>query len=240
MELPTWFERFRSLTGCSNVPVLVCVRTTMSTHTERGKTPHSSTVQRRVAMDVFASQRILKLRRPQKRRTHLTNSNRVAVCGVALLLIVSSLSYSFFPVMANAGQGTFVLDLTGYSLNGNLQNAIVKTSSVSMNMILNGNLQTSIGQVPITASGVWVGTRNGSRVSGLIQGVSGTVHACFLFWCGKATFIGQGEWSGTLSSTQGTGVFDGTITFTTSDFPQIHLNQPALITGTWTADFQLI
>jgi hypothetical protein len=170
---------------------------------------------------------------------HMTNSNRVTVFGVALLLIVASLSYSFLPVMASAGQGTFALDLTGHSLNGNLQNAIVKTDSVSMNMILNGNIQTSIGQVPITANGVWVGTRNGTKLSGSIQDVSGTVHACFLFWCGQATFIGQGEWSGTLNSTQGTGVFDGTITFTSSDFTQIHLGQPAPITGTWTADFQL-
>jgi len=170
---------------------------------------------------------------------HMASSNRVAVFGVALLLIVASLSYSFLPVMASAGQGTFALDLTGYSLNGNLQNAIVNATSVSMNMVLNGNIQTSIGQVPITASGVWVGARNGSSLSGLIQDVSGTVQACFLFWCGKATFIGQGEWSGTLTSTQGAGVFDGTITFVSSDFSQIQLNQPAPISGTWTADFQL-
>ncbi len=170
----------------------------------------------------------------------MTNLNRVTVFGVALLLLVASLSYSFLPVMADAGQGTFALDLTGYSLNGNLENAIVNTNSVSMNMILNGNLQTSIGQIPITASGLWVGARNGSSLSGLIQDVSGTVYACyFLFWCGQATFVGQGEWSGTLTSTQGTGVFDGTITFTSSDFSQIQLNQPAPISGTWTADFQL-
>ena len=169
----------------------------------------------------------------------MTNSNRVAIFGVALLLIVASLSYSFLPVMASGGEGTFALDLTGYSLNGNLQNAIVNVNSVSMNMILNGNLQTSIGQVPITATGLRVGTVNGTNLSGSIQDVSGTVYACFLFWCGQATFIGQGEWSGTLTSTQGTGVFDGTITFTRSDFCQIQLNEPAPITGTWTAEFQL-
>jgi len=169
----------------------------------------------------------------------MTNSNRFAIVGVALLLIVASLSYSFLPVMASSGQGTFALNLTGYSLNGNLQNAIVNTNSVSMNMVLNGNIETSIGPVPITASGLWVGTRNGTSLSGIIQDVSGTVYACFLFWCGTATFIGQGEWSGTLTSTQGTGNFDGTITFTSSDLPQVQLNQPAPITGTWTADFQL-
>ena len=112
----------------------------------------------------------------------MTNSNRVAIFGVALLLIVASLSYSFLPVMASGGQGTFALDLTGYSLNGDLQNAIVNTNSVSMNMILNANLQTSIGQIPITASGLWVGTVNGTNLSGSIQEVSGTVYDCFLFW----------------------------------------------------------
>ena len=169
---------------------------------------------------------------------NMTNSNRVAVFGVALLLIVASLSYSFLPVMASGGQGTFALDLTGYSLSGNLQNAIVDGSSVSMSMALNGNIETSIGQVPIVASGLWVGTLNGTNLSGTIQEVSGTVYACFLFWCGQANFIGQGEWSGTLNSAQGTGVFDGTITFTSSDFSQIQLNQPAPISGTWTTDFQ--
>ena len=165
--------------------------------------------------------------------------NRITVFGVALLLIVASLSYSFLPVMASSGQGTFALDLTGYSLNGDLQNAVVNTNSVSMNMVLNGNLQTSIGQIPITASGLWVGTRNDSSLSGSIQEVSGTVYACYLFWCGQAHFIGYGEWSGTLTSTQGSGVFDGTITFVSSDFSQIQLNQPAPISGTWTADFQV-
>ncbi len=87
------------------------------------------------------------------------------------MLLVATLSYSFLPVMASAGEGTFALDLTGYSLNGNLENAVVNGNSVSMNMILNGNLQTSIGQIPITASGLWVGARNGSILSGSIQEV---------------------------------------------------------------------
>lgn len=169
----------------------------------------------------------------------MTNLNRVAAFCVTFLLIVASLSYCFLPVMATAGQGSFELDLTGYSLNGSLENAILKTTSASMNMILNGDIQTSISQIPITASGVWIGVQNGTKLSGIIRDVSGTVHACFLFWCGKATFIGQGEWSGTLTSIHGAGTFDGTISFTSSDFTQIQLNQPAPITGTWTADFQL-
>lgn len=169
----------------------------------------------------------------------MTNSNRVIVFGVALL-IVASLSYSFLPVMAQSGgQGTLTLNLSGYALDGNLQNAIIQTNSVSMNMVVNTEMQISISQVPITANGVWVGTLNGTNLSGLIQNVSGTVKVCFLFWCGQALFVGQGEWSGTLNSTQGSGAFEGTVTFTSSSISQIHVNQPAPITGTWNADFQL-
>ena len=155
------------------------------------------------------------------------------------MLIVASLSYAFSPVLANSGEGTFAMDLSGNTLNGNLQNAIIKSNSVSLNMILNGYVQTSIGPVPISANGIWVGARNGTLLTGTIQDVTGTVHMCILFWCGQAAFIGQGQWSGTLTSTDGTGTFDGTVTFISSDFSQIHLNQPAPVSGSWNADFQV-
>jgi hypothetical protein len=168
----------------------------------------------------------------------LSTAKRMIIFAAAVLLIAASVNSSFHPVMATQGGGAFALDLNGYTLNGNLENAVVKANSVSMNMVLNGNIPTSFGQVPVTANGIWVGSRNGTSLTGTIQDVSGTLNMCFLFWCGKATFIGQGEWKGTLSATDGTGVFDGTITFTSSDFSQIHLNQPAPISGTWNADFQ--
>ena len=158
---------------------------------------------------------------------------------IGLLLIASSLSYAFSPVLADPGEGTFAMNLSGNTLNGNLQNAIIKSNSVSLSMILNGYVQTSIGPVPIAANGVWVGTRNGTTLTGAIQDVTGTVHMCILFWCGQAAFVGQGQWRGTLASTDGTGTFDGTVTFISSDFSQIHLNQPAPVSGTWNASFQL-
>jgi hypothetical protein len=169
----------------------------------------------------------------------LTTVKRVISFAAALLLIAASVSYSFYPVMATPGVGAFALDLSGTTLNGNLENAIVKSDSVSMNMILNGNIPTSLGQVPVTANGIWTGNRNGTSLTGTIQNVSGIVNMCILFWCGTATFIGQGEWKGNLTVTEGTGVFEGTITFTSSDFSQIHTNQPAPISGTWNADFQV-
>jgi len=158
---------------------------------------------------------------------------------IGVLLIVASLSYAFSPVLADPGNGTFAMNLGSSTVNGNLQNAIIQSNSVSLSMILNGYVQTSIGPVPITANGMWVGLRNGTLLSGDIQDVTGTVHMCILFWCGQATFVGQGQWAGTLASTEGAGTFEGTVTFISSDFSQIHLNQPAPVSGTWSAEFQL-
>jgi len=159
---------------------------------------------------------------------------------VALFLIVASLTSAFSPALATPGQGTFSMTISQTTLNGNLVNTVINANSVSMSMVLNGNLQTSIGQVPITANGNWAGTRNGTALSGTIQDVTGTVHMCLLFWCGQAAFVGQGTWNGNLTTTNaGAGTFEGTITFTSSDFSQIHLNEPAPVSGTWNAEFQL-
>ena len=172
-------------------------------------------------------------------RLPVTSGRRIEILA-ALFLIVASLTYAFAPALASPGQGTFSMTISNTTLNGSLQNTVIQADSVSMNMVLNGNLQTSFGQVPITTNGIWVGTRNGTQLNGTIQDVTGTIHLCFLFWCGQANFIGQGVWNGNLTSTTtGAGSFDGTITFTSSDFSQIHLNEPAPVSGTWNAEFQL-
>ncbi len=172
-------------------------------------------------------------------RLVVTSGRRTEILA-AMLLIVASLTYALAPAFASPGQGSFSMTISNTTLNGDLENTVIKADSVSMSMSLNGNLQTSIGQVPITASGIWVGSRNGTGLTGTIQDVTGTVHMCFLFWCGQASFVGQGVWNGNLATTtNGAGNFDGSITFTSSDFSQIQLNQPAPVSGTWNADFQL-
>jgi len=158
----------------------------------------------------------------------------------AVLLIIASLTGAFLPASASPGQGTFSITISQSTLNGDLVNTAIKADSVSMNMVLNGDLSTSVGQVPITANGVWVGLRNGDALNGTIQDVTGTLHFCILFWCGQAAFVGGGTWNGNLTSTStGGGSFQGTITFVSSDFSQIHLNEPAPVSGTWNAEFQL-
>ena len=169
----------------------------------------------------------------------MTGGRRVELL-LALFLIVASLTTVFSPALATAGQGSFSMTISQTTLNGDLVNSVINADAVTMGMVLNGNLQTSIGQVPITANGNWVGVRNGTGLNGTIQDVTGTVHLCFLFWCGQAQFVGQGTWVGTLTTTStGSGTFEGTITFTSSDFSQIHLNEPAPVSGTWNAEFQL-
>ena len=159
---------------------------------------------------------------------------------IAGFLIVASLTSVFSPALATPGQGTFSITISQNVLNGNLLNSVINGNAVTMSMVLNGNLQTNVGQVPITANGNWVGVQNGTELNGTIQNVTGSLQYCFLFWCGHAQFIGQGTWNGNLTATNmGAGTFEGTITFTSSDFSQIHLNEPAPVSGSWNAEFQL-
>jgi hypothetical protein len=169
----------------------------------------------------------------------LVNVKFVTGSSVLLLLLVLA-AYPFSVVMADSGMGSFTIVLSGYPINGELQNVVVSSDgSISMNMVLDGTVSTSFGPIPITANGVWVGVRNGTTVAGRIENVAGAVNPCFLFWCGTATFFGQGEWSGTLTgnSTLGSGGFEGTITFTNSDFSQLPVGQPEPISGIWNANF---
>ena len=155
-----------------------------------------------------------------------------------------ALLLAFFPAVVQAQSapmaGSFAFALQGYTVQGQLSNAVIHTdNTVSMSMTLDDNLQTSMGAVPISANGEWDGTVSGSMMSGSIQGVSGSIQACYLiFFCGYADFVGNGIWTGTLSAGQGSGTFSGNITFTSSSFSQIQLNQPIPVSGNWNSAFQ--
>lgn len=159
---------------------------------------------------------------------------RIIIYLALLLALVPS------AVFAQSANGSFAFTLSGYTVQGQLSNPVIQAgNSVSMTMTLSDYLQTSIGSIPITGNGEWYGTVNGGTVSGTIQNVSGTVQACyFIFFCGQANYIGQGTWTGTISGSQGSGTFQGTITFTSSSIPQIQLNQPTPISGSWNSSFQ--
>jgi len=160
------------------------------------------------------------------------------------LFFLALLGFALLPTAAYAQSipvlGSFTFTLSGYTVQGQLSNAIINSrSSVSMTMNLDDDLQTSIGSIPISGNGQWYGTVNGTNVSGSIQNVAGSLLACYyLFFCGTANYSGYGTWSGTLSGNQGSGTFQGYITFTSSSIPEITLNQPYPISGNWNSAFQ--
>lgn len=141
---------------------------------------------------------------------------------------------------AQSGNGLFSFVLNGYTVQGQLVNAIIHPdNSVTLNMNIRGNMQTSIGSIPISGYGEWYGIANANLLSGTIQNVNGIVRICILiFFCGNANYVGQGTWNGNLSGEEGTGTFQGTITFTSSPVPQVPVNQPIPVSGIWSASFQ--
>ena len=136
--------------------------------------------------------------------------------------------------------GSLQLNLGNQQLAGQLTNLNIKPDgTVSMTMTLNAQIQTQVGPIPMTATGVWIGSVNGTTITGTIQGVTGNVEACVLFMCGSSDFIGQGQWTGTLNNgSNASGAFTATITFTSSSFSQVPLNKPEPVSGTWNANLQ--
>ncbi len=164
-------------------------------------------------------------------RATITKGSLLAGCTSSLVLILGVLTG------VAASQGSLQLSVQGYgTVHGELQNATIQPNgTILMLMTINDHFLTSQGAFPITANGVWVGTHNGSSVSGQIQDV---VHIC-LITCQDASFGGVGRWSGVLNGSVGTGSFEGTVTFMSSPVSQIPVGQPIPVTGTWTTAFEL-
>ncbi len=158
----------------------------------------------------------------------------MAACIYSFVLILGVLTN------VAASQGSLQLSVQGYgTIHGELDNAIIQPNgTVSMLMTVNDQLLTSQGTFPMTVSGVWVGTLNGSSVSGQIQDVIGVVHICIVM-CQDANLGGKGSWSGVLNGSVGAGDFAGAVTFTNSPVSQIPVGQPIPVTGTWTTAFEL-
>ena len=112
-----------------------------------------------------------------------------------LYLALFALVLLAFPVLhAQSGAGSFSFTLNGYTVQGQLVNAVIHSdNSVALNMNINGNLQTSVGSNPISGNGEWTGKVNATILSGTIQNVQGAVTICMLvFFCGNANYVGQG------------------------------------------------
>ena len=166
---------------------------------------------------------------------HIPSRMIIAVVILSLLIPLTVIA----PVSSTGGSFQLKFGLAGVwtgTLTGELQNAAIQpNNSVSMTMILNNQIQTSIGPVQITANGMLNGVKSGSTLTGTIQGMVGKVSALGL----SGSFVGQGQWTGSLNGSHGTGTITGTVTFTNSPVPQIPTNQPYPVSGTWDSDFSI-
>jgi len=159
---------------------------------------------------------------------------RLITIIVLCVLVMTAVFQYTGRVYATQGQGSLQLTLQGYgTVSGQLLEATIQPdNSITMEMIVNSQMQTSYGSFPVTANGVWIGLSNGTSVSGSIQNVTGKVQV----FLSNANFVGSGEWSGSLNGTFAAGTFGGTITFINSPYTQqIPQNQAIPTTGVWNA-----
>jgi hypothetical protein len=153
-----------------------------------------------------------------------------------ILVLLPSISAQVQPASQT---GSFILSLGDYQVQGQLVNAVVYAHKiVTMTMSLDYTTQTKYGPVIVTGTGDWYGTLKGTSLQGVVYNVIGSVQLCYLFFCGNANYVGYGVWHGTLSGNQGSGTFQGVITFTSSQIPNVQLNKPNQISGTWESTFQ--
>ncbi len=166
---------------------------------------------------------------------HISSKMIIAVATLSLLVPLAA----FAPVSATGGSFQLKFGLAGIwtgTIPGELQNAVIQpNNSVSMTMVLDDQIQTSVGPIRVTINGILNGVKSGSALSGTIQGMVGKVSAMGL----SGDFAGQGQWNGSLNGSHGTGTITGTLTFTNSPVPQIPTNQPYPISGTWDSDFSI-
>ena len=158
---------------------------------------------------------------------------------VIIAIILVSLS-QISPQVHGSGTGSILLQIQGYgTIHGQLQNATIQANnSIAMTMTINDQIQTPQGSYPVQATGTWYGVRTGSAMSGAIRDVAGKIDICIILSCSDAEFVGQGNWTGSLdASSNGSGNFTATITFTKSPYVQIPTGQSIPTYGSWVASF---
>jgi hypothetical protein len=146
---------------------------------------------------------------------------------------------AFLPLgyVSSISDGTFTVEIAGYSITGLLTNATIQADNTTSALIsVDQTVGVPFGSAHVAGSGRLLGNLSGVTVQGTSDGFSGTAQVCFLlFFCQSSDFVGTGTWAGTVvNGTQASGTFQGTITF---DKPLPHVPQQTQVTGTWNANF---
>jgi hypothetical protein len=172
--------------------------------------------------------------------TAMMGSRRwISVLALAILFVSIS---SGILVSGDSKNGTFTFTMYGYTVTGDLTNAIIThEGAVQMQMSIDQTIPTTMGTAHITGNGIWSGQTNFALFDGSIENVKGTIQACLLGACQNADFTGGGSWSGTLawskiSGSQGSGTFQGTLNLTGASRTPAH---PVSVSGNWTAAFTI-
>lgn len=162
--------------------------------------------------------------------------------SASLLLLISLFSLPGVVAVSSAsGSGSFTFTVDGYTVTGDLTGAAIGHGGpVQMLMSIDQTISTSYGTVQVSGGGVWIGETDFHAINGVIENVTGTVQACAVFYCQNADFTGNGTWGGTMAwsntaGSQGSGTFDGTLSFTGQ---QINQTGPVPISGNWAAAFE--
>jgi hypothetical protein len=153
------------------------------------------------------------------------------------VLIVFLAVFAQFGSVAGASNGTFTVNIGGYSITGQLTDARIQADNTTSAVIsVDQTVPASFGSAHVVGSGRLVGIVAGTAVHGTVEGFSGTVQVCFLlFLCQSSNFIGTGTWTGTLQDgTQGSGTYQGTITFDKS-MPTV--GKQVQVSGSWNVNF---
>ena len=172
-------------------------------------------------------------------RSHV---RRVCFASITIVLLFTLLR-SGLALPQNGGSFQLTVHASGGSatLSGKLENVIIQPNNIISLIMVGDQMQISApsglgisGLHQSNFTGTLNGMRNGSILSGQIQNLAGKacINACF-----NLAFVGEGQWSGTLSQTHANGTLQGTITITDAPTSEIPTGRALSFSGTWTADF---
>jgi hypothetical protein len=145
-------------------------------------------------------------------------------------------------VSGSSRNGNFTFTMSGYTVAGDLTNAIIThEGAVQLQMLIDQTITVPNATVHIIGSGIWNGKTDFATFKGSIGSVKGTVQACLQSSCQSANFTGTGIWEGTLSwsrtfGSQGSGTFQGTLNLTGPSPTPTNLIP---VSGSWTATFAI-
>ena len=107
---------------------------------------------------------------------------RSLVCMSAVLIVLLAV-FAQFGSVAGVTNGTFTVNIGGYSITGQLTDARIQADNTTSAVVsLDQTVPTSFGSAHVMGSGTLAGIDSKASVHGTVEGFSGTVQVCFLLF----------------------------------------------------------